>query len=366
MKSISNKVKVVFTFLFVFLLVIPVFAQTKSPKYADQIKKAKTIVEKLQKEKHIPGISVALGVAGEIVWSEGFGYADLENKVPVTTLTKFRIGSVSKPVTAAAMGLLIDQGKLDLDAPVQKYVPSFPKKRWKITTRQLAGHLAGIRHYRNMEFLSSKNYETVLEGLNIFQDDTLLFKPGEKYSYSSYAWNLISAVVESAAGEDFLVYMKNSVFKPLGLDHLVADHTDSIIVHRTRYYEVKDGKPINAVYVDNSYKWAGGGFLCNTEDLVKFGFAHIEPGFLKQSTLDMFFTSQKKNSGEETGYGIGWRVGADDKGRKWRAHGGGSVGGTTFLVFYPESKAVFAIVANISGARFGRLPQEIVGLFLNE
>ena len=90
----------------------------------------------------------------------------------------------------------------------------------------------------------------------------------------------------------------------------------------------------------------------------------MEPGFLKQSTLDLFFTSQKKNSGEETGYGIGWRVGTDDKGRNWRAHGGGSVGGTTYLILYPESKVVFAIVANISGARFGDLPRKISNLFI--
>ena len=365
MNYLSAKAKVILTNCILLLLIVPLFAQTKtSPKYAESIKTAKNIILDFQELKHVPGISVAVGVAGEIVWSEGFGYADLENKVPVTTLTKFRIGSVSKPVTAAAIGLLVEQGKLDLDAPIQKYVTSFPQKKGKVTTRLLAGHLAGIRHYRNMEFLSSKKYRTVVQSLFIFQDDTLLFMPGDNYSYSSYGWNLISAIVEKVAGQEFLSYMKANVFKPLGLNNMVADHTDSIIVNRTRFYVVDNGKALNAPFVDNSYKWAGGGFISNTEDLVQFGSAHLEPGFLKQSTLDLFFTSQKKNSGEETGYGIGWRVGTDDKGRNWRAHGGGSVGGTTYLILYPESKVVFAIVANISGARFGDLPRKISNLFI--
>src|SRR6267378_3950851 len=135
------------------------------------------------------------------MYSEGFGYADLEERVPVWPTTKFRIGSISKPLTATALVQLVEAGKLDLDAPVQKYVPSFPEKGAVITTRMLAGHLAGIRHYQGDEFNIQKHYANVLDGVKIFENDPLVSPPGTKFNYSSYGYNLLSAVVESAASE---------------------------------------------------------------------------------------------------------------------------------------------------------------------
>ena len=178
-------------------ILLSVHAQ--SSRYFPAIDSARTLVESFMALTDVPGASVTVMVDGRIVWSEGFGYADLELGTPVRAgLTKFRIGSVSKPLTAAALGVLVDQGKIDLDAPIQTYVPDFPEKRGPVTLRLLAGHLAGIRHYRGAEFLSSTNYETVAEGLAIFAADTLLFAPGSAYSYSSYGWNLISAAIENA------------------------------------------------------------------------------------------------------------------------------------------------------------------------
>ena len=156
-----------------------------SDEYGEAIEEARTIVREIMAESGIPGISVAVGFHGSVVWSEGFGLADLEHSVPVTTLTKFRIGSVSKPITAAALGLLMEAGSLDLDAPVQDYVPDFPEKRWPVTVRQVAGHISGIRHYRGNENGSSRRYSSVSEGLDIFESDALLFEPGTQYSYSS-------------------------------------------------------------------------------------------------------------------------------------------------------------------------------------
>src|SRR5579862_7980256 len=133
----------------------------------------------------IPGLSLAVAVDGHIVYSEGFGYADLEERVPVWPTTKFRIGSVSKPLTAIALAQLVEAGKLDLDAPVQKYVPSFPDKGAVITTRMLAGHLGGIRHYQDDEFKIQQHYANVLDGLKIFENDPLVSPPGTKFNYSS-------------------------------------------------------------------------------------------------------------------------------------------------------------------------------------
>ena len=325
-------------------------ARLRPAAYAAAVAQARAIVCD-QLAGKIPGLQVAVAVGGKLVWSEAFGYADLAREVPVTAETQFRIGSVSKPLTAAAVALLYEQGKLDLDAPVQRYVPSFPDKGYPITTRQLAGHLAGIRHYRGDEFLRNRHFDTVLEGLAIFQGDLLLSPPGTKFSYSSYGWNLISAVVEGAAGQDFLTYMSRNVLRPLGLTHTAPDRVDSLIPNRTRFYERgADSGFVPAPPVDNSYKWAGGGFLSTAEDLVRFGSALLEPGFLKAATLELLFTSQKTTPGEPTGYGVGWFVATDGRGHRWVSHGGGSVGGTTAFSVDRDSRVVVAITSNLTGA----------------
>jgi len=325
-------------------------ARLRPAAYAAAVAQARAIVCD-QLAGKIPGLQVAVAVGGKLVWSEAFGYADLAREVPVTAETQFRIGSVSKPLTAAAVALLYEQGKLDLDAPVQRYVPSFPDKGYPITTRQLAGHLAGIRHYRGDEFLRNRHFDTVLEGLAIFQGDSLLFPPGTKFSYSSYGWNLISAVVEGAAGQDFLTYMSRNVLRPLGLTHTAPDRVDSLIPNRTRFYERgADSGFVPAPPVDNSYKWAGGGFLSTAEDLVRFGSALLEPGFLEAATLELLFTSQKTTAGEPTGYGVGWFVATDGRGHRWVSHGGGSVGGTTAFSVDRDSRVVVAITSNLTGA----------------
>jgi serine beta-lactamase-like protein LACTB len=309
----------------------------------------------------IPGLALAVGVDGTIVYSKGFGYADLEERVPVWPTTKFRIGSVSKPLTATALMELVEAGKVDLDSPVQKYVPSFPDKGAVITVRMVAGHLGGIRHYQGGEFHIQRHYGNVLEGLKIFENDPLVAPPGTKFSYSSYGYNLLSAVVESAAGEDFLSYMQQRVFAPLGLVHTTPDQNAQIVEQRSRFYELpKDGAVENAPYVDNSYKWAGGGFLSTAEDLVHFGSALLQPGFLKQETLRTMFTAQKTKSGEETGYGIGRAVDKSKSGKLIYEHSGGSVGGTSQLILYPETHLVVAMVNNLSNGPWRREEVEAV------
>lgn len=309
----------------------------------------------------IPGLALAVAVDGQIVYSEGFGYADLEERVPVWPTTKFRIGSISKPLTATALMELVEAGKIDLDAPVQKYVPSFPKKEGVITARMVAGHLGGIRHYQGNEFNIQTHYGTVLEGLKIFENDPLVSPPGTKFNYSSYGYNLLSAVIESASDEEFLSYMQGHVFTPLGLVHTTADQNAQIVEQRSRFYELaKDGHAENAAYVDNSYKWAGGGFLSTAEDLVRFGSSLLSPGLLKADSLKLLFTSQKTKSGEETGYGMGWGIAKSHSGKLIYEHSGGSVGGHSQLILYPETHVVIALVTNLSGADWKREEVESV------
>jgi len=341
----------------------PPYAEAVDLSHGAAIAKARALLHDRMDE--FPGLSVAVALDGRIAWAEGFGWADLEQKVPVRPSSRFRVGSVAKPFTAALLALVYDDGAIDLDAPVQRYVPSFPEKEYPVTTRQLAGHLAGIRHYEGDEFLSSRHYETVLEGLEIFQDDPLLFEPGTRYSYSSYGFNLISAVIEGATGGSFLALMQERIFDPLGMRHTSADHNAFIVSERVRPYVLdEEGRFANAPYVDNSYKWAGGGFLSTAEDLVRFGLAHQEAGFLQADTLAMLQTGQKTNDGEETDYGIGWRTGTDEQSRRRVGHGGGSIGGRTAFWVYPDQGLVIAMVTNLSdGPEFPL--DEIVDGFLD-
>jgi serine beta-lactamase-like protein LACTB, mitochondrial len=340
----------------------------ESPAFAEAIDQGRMLVTGIVTAHRIPGFSVAVAVDGRVAWSEGFGMADAEQRVAVTPLTRFRLGSVSKVLTAAAVARLVEDGRLDLDAPVQQYVPGFPAKPWPITTRQLTSHTAGIRHYDGdlQSVLScAPHFHSVTKGLTIFQDDPLLFEPGTSYSYSSYGWNLVSAAVEGASHSEFLTYMQREIFAPLNLRHTAADHVDAIIPHRTRFYRRRgDGTLLHAPYQDNSYKWAGGGFLSTGEDLVRFGSAHLQPGFFTQRTLDLLFADQRLTSGKNTGVGIAWRVGTDAKGRRIVHHGGSIDGGRAMLMMFPESKVVIAMLSNLL-ADFGeREAQQLGDLFI--
>ena len=337
-----------------------------APAYRAAITAARALVRDSMAAAKIPGLSVAVAVHDSIVWSEGFGLADVENEVPVSPCTRFRIASVSKPLTAVAVVQLHARDRLDLDAPVQRYVPSFPQKPWPVTTRQLAGHLAGVRHYQGDEFLSMRHYDNVTAGLAVFASDSLLFEPGTRYSYSTYGYNVLSAAVEGASGESFLAYMRRHIFEPLGMRSAVAEFPDSILAHRAHFYvRDRNGVLLNAPYVDNSYKWAGGGFLSNTEDLTRFGSALLRPGFLGRDALALLFTPQHTRDGKPTTYGMGWFVDWRENGHVVPHHSGGAVGGNAHLALYPEQGMVIAVLANTEAGFVGRgtVVRQIAELF---
>jgi CubicO group peptidase (beta-lactamase class C family) len=329
------------------------------------VDQARGFIRKWLAGNNIPGVSVAVGVNGRIVWAEGFGWADLEQQVPVTQITRFRIGSVSKPLTAAAAGLLYERGALDLDAPVQTYVPSFPEKEWPITTRQLMGHTAGIRHYRNnAEGYSAAHFETVTDALSMFANDPLLFEPGSRYSYSSFGFNLVSAVVEGASRRSFLEFMRTEVFAPVGLRDTVADEVFTVTPHRARFYERDaDGRLRNAAYVDQSNKWGSGGFLSTPSDLVRFGQAMIDDELLQRQTRAMFWTPTRTASGEEHASGMGWAL-QNAGGMRLVGHPGGSVGGGTDFLMIPDQRIVVAVMANVSDAPLSPVLVNLIRMFL--
>lgn len=333
--------------------------------YQAAVDSAQKMILEAWHEHKFPGMAVAAAAEGQLIWSDAVGFADLEQRVPMWPHSRFRIASISKPITAAAAAKLYSQGQLDIDASVQQYVPDFPQKRWPVTTRQLGAHLGGIRSYRPGEMLSAVPYATVSDGLDIFAADTLMHEPGTRFLYSSYGWNLISAVIEGATGASFLDHMRQEVFLPLEMLDTVADHPDKLIAHRVRFYiRNEEGLLLNAPFVDNSYKWAGGGFVSTPIDVVQFGIAHLTSTFLDDTAKGLLFSEQRTNTGEPTGYAFGWNVEMRVDDLRYFSHRGGAIGGTSLLVIQPDTGVVVAAMINMSNANL-EVVQELVSLFVD-
>ncbi len=323
--------------------------------YSIQNDSANSILERIVEDNQIPGLAVTISISDSIVWSKGFGYADLEQHVLVEPLkTKFRIGSISKSFGSIAIGNLLDQGKICLDAPIQNYVLDFPLKKYPVTIRQLGGHLAGIRNYKGNEYYNTGKYKDLHEGLNIFKDDSLLFKPNAQFYYSNYGWNLISVAIEDVSKKDFASFMDSVVFKPLGMSSTVPDVNESNISNRSRFYEIDSLNTIvNARYVDNTYKLVSGGYLSTVSDLIKFGNHLLNPDVISTKTFHVLIENQQTSSGEFTDYGIGWMLGNINDSISYFGHTGTSVGGKSLLIIVPEYELVFALAANLGEIDFG-------------
>lgn len=325
----------------------PIPAQTiySNSRYASAIAEARSSVLERMQYFGTPGAAVAVAIKQEVVWAESFGYADIAKEVMVTSDTKFRIGSVSKPFTAAAIARLVEQGKIDLDAPAFNYLPNFSTKHSAFSVRQLAAHLAGFGSERPRDFVNTRHYNSVTEAITEFEDDPLSFAPGTKFNYSGQGYTLLSAIVENLHQRDFLTAMDDLVFQPLAMKDTCADLPTATNV--TVFYDnySKPGKmPEVATHHDHSRSWAAGGFLSTPLDLIRFGNAHLTNGFLKPETVSTFFTPQKTAAGEETGYGLGWSIFGDSLGLQQVRHLGDTVGGQAYLVLYPELDLVIALV----------------------
>ncbi|WP_331054905.1 serine hydrolase domain-containing protein, partial [Longimicrobium sp.] len=244
---------------------------------AARIEQARGLARALLASDTLPGLSVAVGVDGEIVWAEGFGWADVEQRRPVTPATQFRVGSTAKALTSAAVGLLHQRGRLAVDAPVRDVVPEFAEKPWPVTLRQLMGHTSGIRHYRTVDEMMSRTRCTdVRDGIRVFGADSLLFRPGTRYSYSSYGFVLASAVVQARAGEPFAAFMQREVLGPLGMRATVPDVPGERTADEAVPYSRSGGVTRPAPEVDITCVLAAGGYLSTPSDLVRFGQAMLD------------------------------------------------------------------------------------------
>lgn len=338
----------IYRFWLLLLLGNPVHAQDKSrfedPAHVRTIANARQYVDSLRVSLRIPGLSVSVSVDDQLIWSEGFGYADVENQEPVLRTTKFRIGSVSKSLTSIAMAKLAEEDKLELDEYVQNYLPEFPKKKHPFTVRQLATHQAGIPHYRITDILINRRFNSVDESLEIFKDRKLKFEPGTDFQYSTFGYVLLSAVIERVSNTRYLEYMENEIFGPLGVNDTEPDDLTKTIMDKSSFY--KPGKPKLIKDRDLSYKWAGGGYLSTSDDLVQI--IDNLSTILSKESIEQLWTPVPLETGEMNpqSYALGWRKYAGKSGLEIVHHGGVSAGGRAFVVTLPKDDITVAILAN--------------------
>jgi serine beta-lactamase-like protein LACTB len=331
-----------------------------SYRWAAAAEQARQIARATVAEQNRPGLSVAVGINQELVWAEGFGWANLEKKVPVAPHTRFRIGTASIALTSAAVGLLLEQGRLSLDDEIQKHVPEFPEKPSPVTLRHLMGHQAGVRSDGGDEGpLFSQRCDRPVDALQHFADSDLRFEPGTEYRYSRFGWIVVSAAVESAAQEPFLTFMQKKVFAPLGMNDTFPDSTtEPILDLATSYFPRFAGDPRYGPdlmrEIDLSCYSGGGVFLSTASDLVRFAMAVNGGKLLQPATVELLQTSQRLRSGQETGYGLGWDLETVTlSGAQTRAvgHDGDVLGGTVgSLMTFREHGLVVAVISNTSYA----------------
>ena len=313
--------------------------------------------------QRLPAVSLALSLDEHTVWARALGFSDLEDDAAASTVTVFRTASIAKPITAAAVMLLVERGKLDLDADVRAYVPEFPEKSSRVTLRHLLGHLGGIRWYRDdTETNSTRRYRDLLDALSAFADDPLVHEPGTKYLYSSYGFVLAGLAAERASGLPFADFLRESVFTPLRMTATRLDDAQALIRNRARgYYIGGDGVTRNAPYLDTSGRWPGGGLVTTAEDLVNF--ATGLPQLLRPASLRLMWTPQTTRDGASTGYGLGWGIAPFD-GHRHVIHGGGQSGFTSVLRYLPDDRIALTILINRQNAQHTALADAILRLVL--
>ena len=334
---------------------IPATPGVHADRYSQAIDASRRLAHALLLEKNLPGVSIAVARDGDVVWTEAFGWADVEAQQRMTPQTAFHLGSVSKTLTAAAALLLVERGRLDLDAPVQTYVAAYPKKPWPVTTRQLMGDIAGVHRIRgdNNDNPPGGHCAGIDRALETFRDEPLLFEPGTQYRFSNYGWILVSAVVESAAGEPFRSFISKEILTPLhmqdtSLDDAAVQSLSAAYIPRASMRTTLGVRKVAPL--DHSCLAGAGAFYSTPSDLARFGSAMLEPGLLKAETIGLLQTPLHLASGTSTNFGLGWKVEPvtiNEITRRMVAHRATPNGTSIALLTFPDLGIVVAAAANI-------------------
>jgi len=324
-------------------------------------------LEDIHKRQANIGLRALVVHRGTQVASVNLGFADLEHRVPVSAQTRFGIASITKAFTGLALLKLHEAGRIDLDAPIQRYVPDFPAKPGgAITLRLLASHLAGIRHWldERTPALYARHFDDINQILALFKDDTLVAKPGTAENYSSHGYNLIGAAIQSASGMKYDDYVRREIIAPLGLTDTGYDDVRRALPHRARRYSyfhpwtfVVDSSAVYRVPDwDYSHNMAGGNMYSTAEDLIRLGRAVQRTGFLSRKSLDLLYTRTKVDT-VEAGMTFGFFVTDSQAAHRLIRIGGSNAGLQSGLFVYPDHDLIIAVLSNTwgIGARSGEM-----------
>jgi serine beta-lactamase-like protein LACTB, mitochondrial len=308
----------------------------------------------LRAEK-IPAVSVGVVRCGATLVARGYGTADLESGAAATPATLFRLASVSKPFAAVLAARLAEQGKLDLDAPIQRYVASFPDKGVPITARQLMTHTSGIRHYTGDEAYSTRAYPTLASALPIFASDPLVHAPGAGFTYTTYGYTLLGVAIEAACGTSFMACLEREVLAPGRVRGVREDRQAEIIHDRARPYALDStGTLRNAAFANTSYKIPGGGLIATGEAVARFADAAMRGVVVAPTTWTRMTTGVTLSDGRRLSYGEGWGIGGSDTARSIE-HNGSQQGASTVVYLLPAHGVSVAVLANLEDVDGGRL-----------
>jgi serine beta-lactamase-like protein LACTB len=321
----------------------------------------------IQRRQRNVGLSALVMLGGETVIAENLGYADLEHRVPVTSETRFGVASITKAFTGLSLLKLHEAGRIDLDAPIQRYVPAFPvKPGGVITPRLLAAHLAGVRHWgteRNAA-LYARHIDDVNDVVALFQDDTLVARPGTRESYSSYGYNLIGAAIQSASGQKYQDYVNREIISRLGLRNTGFDDVRRVQPNRARRYSyfhpwtfVVDSTAVYRVPDwDYTHNMAGGNMYSTAADLAQLGRSIERPGLLSKESIDLL-RRRTRVGGVQASMSFGFFVSESAAPHRLLNIGGSNAGLQSGLFVYPDHDLVIVVLANTwgIGARSGEM-----------
>ncbi len=346
------------------LVASTVGGESRKPPYARAIDRSRAMLDEVL--QLYPGTAVAVAIGNEIVWSTAFGFADVDRHRPVSRATQFRVYEVAMPLTATMMARLADEGRIDLDAPIQRYVPGVQDGGFPVTVRSLAAHLSGARDFEDEEDAPAP-CTAARDAVRRLPPQLFVRPPGLAYTESRPGYVLLSAALESASGKSFGALLAESLAEPTGMSSTMIDDPRRFLPGRTLFYERGwFGLLRSAREVDTSCRWGAGGLLSTTGDLARFGAALLRGEILRRETLDAMFTTQVTRAGVRTGYGLGWHVETDARGRRVLWHGGRGVGGRSAIVLVPHARLVCVMLSNIEGEMLDEHARRIAAFFLED
>lgn len=343
------------------------FAQQPAKRSFSKASAVDAAVRKEMAKQKAVGVAIGVVQNGRVVYLKGYGFEDREKRIPVTSKTRFRWASISKTLTAIVAMQLVERGRLDLSADVRKYVPEFPAKgKVRITPRDLLCHQGGIVHYTNGKVIRTKRrYKTrhpfadVVVALDTFKESPLVNPPGEKFSYTTHGYILLSAVVQRAGKQRFADQVAKRITGPLKLTTLRPDYQWEKIPHRAIGYRMRGGRVVPSTNTDVSWKLGGGGFLSNIDDLAKYAAGLINGKLVTRKTSQRMWTAQKTRDGKATAYGLGFRV-SRHNGRLYVSHNGSQEKTKTRLVIQPAGRWGVVVMSNSEYANPNDLANAVI------